>query len=96
MTFAALMVSGQRTPWKRERRSPPAPTKMHAADRIGGEHARPGGFLNGGEQRGQLLDPTAELIDVVLHGQDAADALEVDALILGEPLDQSEPCNIAG
>jgi hypothetical protein len=48
------------------------------------------------KQGGQLLDPTPELIDVVLHGQDAADALEVAALVLRESLDQPKPCNVAG
>jgi hypothetical protein len=36
-----------------------------------------------------------QLLDVVLHRQDATDALQVDALILGEPLDQPQPSNVA-
>jgi hypothetical protein len=51
--------------------------------------------LECGKQRGQLLDSGMKFVDVVLHVQDAANALQVDALILGESLDQPEPGNIA-
>jgi hypothetical protein len=48
-----------------------------------------------GEQLRQLLHPGAEVVDLVLHVQDPADALQIDALILREPLDQAEPRNVA-
>jgi hypothetical protein len=75
--FAELIISGQRTPWKSEWSFPTAPAKMQAADRVSGEHAWPARFVDSGKHGGQLLDATPEPIDIVLHGQNAADALEL-------------------
>jgi hypothetical protein len=68
---------------------------MHPTDWIGSKHSRSGRLLNGGKQSGQLIGPGSELIDLVLHVQDAANTLQVDALILREPLDQPQPRDVA-
>jgi hypothetical protein len=68
---------------------------MYPADRISSEHPRPGRFLNRGKQGRQLLDPSSEFIDVILHMQNPTDALQVDALVLGKPLDEPKPGNVA-
>jgi hypothetical protein len=61
---------------------------MHSADRISGEDSGSRRLLKSGKQRGQLINPCSQFVYVVLHDQDAPDALQVDALVLGEPLDQ--------
>jgi hypothetical protein len=45
---------------------------------------------------GQLLHPGTQIVNLILHAQDAADALEIDALVLREPLDQPQPRDVAG
>jgi hypothetical protein len=36
----------------------------------------------------------AQIIDLILHVQDAANAFEIDALVLGQPLDQPQSRNV--
>jgi hypothetical protein len=68
---------------------------MHPTEWISREDARPGLGLNRGDQSGQLIKPAPQLIDFILHVQDAANALKIDALILGEPLNQTQPRDVA-
>jgi len=48
------------------------------------------------ELRARVSDLGAQLLDLVLHRDDPADPLEVDALVLGETLDQPQLGDVAG
>jgi hypothetical protein len=41
------------------------------------------------------MHPHSQVVDLILHVQDTADALQIDALVLREPLDQPEPRDVA-
>ena len=61
---------------------------------------RGGGLLGGGagghEVLGRLVEPGAELVDLLLQLDDPLDAREVDALLLRQPLHLAEQGDVAG
>src|SRR5918998_4923969 len=71
--------------------------EVDAAGRVGGEEPGPRWRgPDGGEQLTRLVQPGPQLVDLVLHGQDPADALEVDPLVLTQPLHQPELGDVPG
>src|SRR5918994_852768 len=71
-------------------------TEVDPADRVGGEEPGPGRrSAYGGEQPARLVQPGPQLVDLVLHGQDPADAFEVDPLVLAQPLHQPQLGDVA-
>jgi len=75
--------------------SPTAPTQMHSTEGVSSEHPCFGHGLDRGQQRRQLLNAGPQLVNVVLHRQNSANAFQIDALVLAQPLDQAKPGDIA-
>src|SRR5699024_12293776 len=78
------------------RRPTPVPPEVHPAGRVGGEGAVARLGAGDREQLGEVGNLLTELIELVLHLEDAPDALQVDAFGLAQVLHPSEPLHVPG